>query len=431
MSSKRAWPEYQRRCGWNALLAERENIQELRGNESADIIVIGAGYTGLAAARRAAELAPEARVIVLDASTIGEGNPGRNSGFLLEISLANDADPRAVERMAACNRLIADAMQDIVRLVQHHDINCDLVRTGTYRAAAGENGVAALHRYRAFLDAANLPYEKLTQDDIRAQLGTGFYQEGLYSPHCYLVQPAALARGLADALPDGISLLENSPATAIRRRNNVWNVQTPGGNVSAPVLILANNAFCTRLGIGRAQIAAIYTYAGLTDPLRPAALDELGSDSNWGLLPAHRLGSTLRRTKDGRLLIRSMYGYEKEADNALMARDLKAALLQRFPQLPGLALAHIWSGATGYTLRGGPLWGRLEHGLFVSAGCNGGGVVKGTLFGRLLADLAFGGDVPEVAALFGRAAWMPPEPFRKIGFRVVSALERSSGNAEV
>ncbi len=431
MSSQRAWPVYQRRCGWNALLAERESIQELRGNQSADVIVIGAGYTGLAAARRAAKLAPAARVIVLDASTIGEGNPGRNSGFLLEISLANDADPQAVGRMAACNRLIADAMQEIVRLVQQHDIDCGLVRTGTYRAAAGETGVAALHRYQAFLDAANLPYERLAQNDIHARLGTRFYQEGLYSPHCYLVQPAALARGLADAMPEGVSLFENSPAMAIRRRNNVWNVQTPEGNATAPLLIVANNAFCTRLGIGRARIVAIYTYAGLTDPLRPSALVELGSDANWGLLPAHRLGSTLRRTKDGRLLIRSMYGYEKEADNAAIAADLESALLQRFPQVPGLGIAHVWSGATGYTLHGGPLWGRLEPGLFVSAGCNGGGVVKGTLFGRLLADLAFDGDVPNVAALFGQAAWMPPEPFRKIGFRIVSALERSSGKAEV
>jgi glycine/D-amino acid oxidase-like deaminating enzyme len=431
VSSKRAWPEYQRRCGWNALLAERENIQELRGKQSADVIVIGAGYTGLAAARRAAELAPETRIIVLDASTIGEGNPGRNSGFLLEISLANDADPQAVERMAACNGLIAGAMQGIVHLVQEYDIDCDLVRTGTYRAAAGETGIGALHRYRAFLDAANLPYEVLTQDDIGARLGTRFYREGLYSPHCYLVQPAALARGLADALPGGVSLFENSPATAIHRRNYKWNVQTPEGSVSAPLLLVANNAFCTRLGIGRTRIAAIYTYAGLTDPLRPAALEELGSDANWGLLPAHRLGSTLRRTADGRLLIRSMYGYETEADNEAIAGKLEALLRQRFPQVPGLDIARIWSGATGYTLHGGPLWGRLERGLFVAAGCNGGGVVKGTLFGRLLADLAFGGDVPDVAALFGRAAWMPPEPFRKIGFRIVSALERCSGKAEV
>ena len=431
MSDKRAWPEYQRRCGWNALLADRETVRELRGEQSADVIVIGAGYTGFAAARRAAELAPETRIILLDASTIGEGNPGRNSGFLLEISLANDADPQAVERMAACNRLIAGALQDIVGLVQQHAIECDLVRTGTYRAAAGETGVAALHRYRAFLDAANLPYETLTQADIRARLGTRFYQEGLYSPHCYLVQPAALARGLADALPGGVSLFENSPAKAIRRRNQVWNVQTPGGNASAPLLIVANNAFCTRLGIGRARIAAIFTYAGLTDPLPSAELDDLGSDANWGLLPAHRLGSSLRRTSDGRLLVRSMYGYEQEADNARIAGHLEASLRHRFPQVPGLSISHIWSGATGFTRHGGPLWGRLEPGLFVAAGCNGGGVVKGTLFGRLLAELAFGVDVPDVAALFGRAAWMPPEPLRKIGFRIVSALGHRSGRAEV
>ena len=413
------------------MLPPREGAVALQGDRVSDVVVIGAGYTGLAAARRIAELAPEARIIALDASTVGEGNPGRNSGFLLEVSLANDADPQAIQRMAECNRLIAGAMRDLASLVRQYHIDCDLVRAGTYRAAAGDNGMAALRRYRAFLDAAGLPYDALPHDEIHRRLGTRFYREGLYSPHCYLVQPAALIRGLAGALPDSVTLFEKSPAVTLQRRNAMWSVRTPDGSASAPNVVVANNAFCKNLGLGRARIATIYTYAALTEPLSQTLLDELGSDLNWGLLPAHRLGSTMRRTIDGRLLVRSLYGYEKEADNARTGRDLLSALHARFPQAAGTRFESIWSGATGFTVNGGPLWGQLETGIFISAGCNGGGVVKGTLFGQAIADRVLDRKTADIPALFGRAGWMPPEPLRRIGFHVISAMERSKGHAEV
>jgi glycine/D-amino acid oxidase-like deaminating enzyme len=175
----------------------------------------------------------------------------------------------------------------------------------------------------------------------------------------------------------------------------------------------------------------MYTYAGLTGRLPDEMLATLGSDTCWGVLPAHRLGSTLRRTSDGRLLVRSFYGYEREADNRLIAGMLGDNLLRRFPQLGKVEFEHVWSGATGFTFNGAPIWGQSGPGLFISAGCNGGGVVKGTLFGRALVDLMFGQRVPDIQQLFGQASWMPPEPLRRIGFHVVAALERRRGLAEV
>ena len=112
---KQAFPNYQLKSGWNALLPDRQAQLALQGKQSADIVVIGAGFTGLACARRWQELAPNARVVVIDASEIGEGNPGRNSGFLLEIALAEDANPANMQRMLTCNSLTQAAMQTIVK----------------------------------------------------------------------------------------------------------------------------------------------------------------------------------------------------------------------------------------------------------------------------------------------------------------------------
>ncbi|MDH5212763.1 MAG: FAD-binding oxidoreductase [Gammaproteobacteria bacterium] len=396
-----------------------------------DLAIVGAGYTGLAAARQWARHAPDDRIVVLESSEIGEGNPGRNSGFMLEISLANDADAQQVERMRRCNQLIAQTMEEMREIVEIAAIDCDLIRSGTYRAAAGNSGRRALDQYRAFLDAANLPYESLERGELERRIGSRFYHGGLYSPHCYLVQPAALIRGLARQLPRSVRIFEHTPVTRLTRQRDCWLLTTPQAEVRAVRVILANNAFSKGLGVGASRVVAMYTYAALTEPLPPEMLATLGSESSWGLLPAHRLGSTLRRTLDNRLLIRSFYGYEREADRQLIEGKLADNLSRRFPQLGQPDFAYVWSGATGFTYNGAPLWGQVGPDLYVSAGCNGGGVVKGTLFGRLLVDSVFGREIPDMQALFGSASWMPPEPLRRIGFHAIAALERRRGMAEV
>jgi len=425
------YPNYQSPCGWNALLPPVPARPRLTADTKCDVVVIGGGYTGLSAARRWHELEPSHQIKILEGSRIGEGNPGRNSGFLLEVSLANDANAAEIDRMQKCNALVSKTMADLSILVRQHNIKCDLHRSGTYRAAAGEHGLQAIRAYATFLKASDLPHEKLDQKALRSRIGTNFYQEGLYSPDCYLVQPAALIRGLADALAESISVYEETPALKISRSGAAWIVNTPSGSISAQSVIIANNAFAKSLGFGRSRITAIYTYAGLTEPLPVDLLAQLGTDTSWGLLPAHRLGSTLRRTRDNRLLIRSCYDYEAEMDNCAIEAILTDALQRRFPFLDNTRLAHVWSGATGLTRNGAPKWGKIGTGLFISAGCNGGGVVKGTLFGSALADLAHDNETADIEGLFGTASWMPPDPMRKLGFKLIAAMERRRGVAEI
>jgi glycine/D-amino acid oxidase-like deaminating enzyme len=428
-------PRYLEPCGWQRLLPPRRPAPALADDINADLVVVGAGYTGLAAARAWAEARPQQRVAVLDAGVVGDGSPGRNSGFLLEIALADDADVAAVARMAQCNALIAETMDDLRRLVDGYGIRCQLERTGTFRGAATPAGRRALDHYRAFLEAAQLPYEVLDREALHARLGTRYYGYGLYSPHCSLVQPAALVRGLADHVPAGVSLYEDSPALAVDRDGDAWRVRCPGGGVRAGTVILANNAFARALG-GRGlrrRLVVMYTYAALTAPLPDDWLNGHGSEHAWGLLPAHRLGSTLRRTRDGRLMVRSFYGYEGEADNAVIARRLDDCLRRRFPDLPPggeASFAYVWGGTTGVTYNGAPVWGEIAPGLYASAGCNGGGVVKGTLFGKLLARHALGEPAPDPRPLFGMASWMPPEPLRRLGFAAIAAWERRVAGAE-
>ena len=107
---------------------------------------------------------------------------------------------------------------------------------------------------------------------------------------------------------------------------------------------------------------------------------------------------------------------------------------------PGINLAEhltninfksVWGGTTGFTYNGGPIWGEIENNIYISAGCNGGGIVKGTLFGELLAMSANQIKVPEIKNLFGSASRMPPEPLRKIGFKLISMIESKRAKKEI
>lgn len=426
-----SFPNYKQASGWNKLLPPRSPNSSLNTDSNCDLVIIGAGYTGIAAAKRWHQLAPDDSIMIIDSSEIGEGNPGRNSGFVLEIALANDADPAQMERMKQCNRLIAGAMNEILEDVEKSGMDCQLHRSGTYRAAAGAAGLSSLQKYRDFLEAAGLPFEYLDREAMSERIGTGFYQQGLYSPHCYLAQPAALIKALVSQLPESVKLYENTAAKNIRPDRDGWLIETADGLIKSKKVMLANNAFAKGLGIGKSRLVAMYTYAGITPVLDADFLKSFGSDESWGILPCHRLGSTLRKTVDGRILVRSFYGYEKESDYSFVEAELRRNLARRFPQIESAEFETVWGGAVGFTYNGGGVWGEVKPGLFVSAGCNGGGIVKGTLFGKLLAEKANGKKVADIDSLFGSASRMPPEPFRTIGFKLASAWERSRGSAEL
>jgi glycine/D-amino acid oxidase-like deaminating enzyme len=211
------------------------------------------------------------------------------------------------------------------------------------------------------------------------------------------------------------------------RDGSGWLLASGEHRVHARQVILANNAFAKALHRGAGRVVAMYTSAGITGPLDEAGLADLGSDGNWGLLPAHRLGATLRRTSEGRLLVRTFHSYEREEDPEQLEGQLRQHLARRFPQIEVPPFVAVWSGAVGYTQGGGPLWGALDRDLWISAGCNGGGVVKGTLLGRTLAERALGRETADIPALFGAARWLPPEPFRRLGYELAARWQARDG----
>jgi glycine/D-amino acid oxidase-like deaminating enzyme len=429
--SKLTYPKYANTCGWNAMLPARTPRPPLSEDLTVDYAVVGAGYTGVAAARRLHELDPQARIVLLEATSVGEGSSARNSGFTAPDVLPRTASLEMAEKARNQTRLFVEAFDWLTGILRDNDISCDMQKVGSIRAAATEAGEASLRKVVEVARANDLPHTILNREDIRARTGADYYRYGLYLHDTWLLQPAALIRGLADALPAPIALHEESPVEAMRREGAGWRLVTQGGSVLCRTVVLATNGFIPKFGYLKSRMATIFTYAAVTEAVKEDDVGHLGQSAAWGLLPSHRLGTTLRRIGRDRIMVRSLYAHEAEIAQATAERELRARFNRRWPELGHVDFEFVWGGTTAFTMNGAPWWGKLGEGLYASGGCNGSGITKGTMLGRRLAELIRGvGDSREVESIMGEASWIAPEPFRSIGFHLISAVERRKAGLE-
>lgn len=435
MTMKKArYPQYQNAAGWNALLGKRKlNTARPQGVRFKSI-VIGAGYTGLAAARRLAELEPDDEVLVLDAAHVGDGAAGRNSGFLSLLPNRPSANRHgSIEEHAKRQMRIYKAGADWLHgLVTKHDIACDWDESSPrFSAAATESGAQSLKAMAQRYEAWGIACRTLSRDDLLDRLGTPYYQFGYHTPYNVFVQPAALIRGLAQSLPSNVHLVENLPVSHFYQ-GTTYKVVTAEGTFECDRLIIANNGFARHLGLLRDRLITIFTYAGLTEVLADGEREKLGREPSWGVIPAHRLGSTLRKISGGRFMLRSAYSYEREMPMAQISRLLSTLYRRRYPAMRTHQFASVWGGCTALTRNGALYFGAIRQGLYASVGCNGAGVLRGSIQGRLLAELACdeGSDLLSDQLKLEGPNWLPPEPIRKIGVLSAIAMEQRRAGLE-
>ena len=412
--------------GWVAMLPPRTPRPALDGQVTADIAVIGAGFAGLAAARRLSQLDPTLRVAVLEAGIVGEGPAGRNSGFIIDLPHEVSAESLGSDSAAHARRDIFKNRTAIALaqgMAEEQGWGTDVFSmSGRYSIARGTAGDHHLADYAKQLAGLGEPYRLLGPDETARLTGTRSFSSALFTPGTAMIQPADFVRRFADALAAPVTVYEQSPVLSFERQGSGWRVMTKGGAVVAGRVILAVNGHAQNFGLASRRLMHVFTYASLTKPFDPALLP---GERIWAATPALPMGTTIRRLSgpDGdRVLVRSRYTYNpsitvSDAALASAGRMHDRKLASRFPSLSGLPMEHRWAGAMALTWNSVPLVEEVETGLWLAAGCNGVGATNATANGIVAAERALG-HLSELGRNYGdapSAATIPPEPFATIG----------------
>lgn len=394
--------------------------------------VLGAGFTGLACARRLAELYPGEDVAVLESERIGDGNSGRNSGFLMQSSFYADDAP-AVH--GARNRLQNAGLAEIRRIVEAHGIDCDWQPWGNLYGALTLQEERHLDERAAPYLAAGETLETWPAAEMEAATGSPRFRRGLFHRGSVLVQPMALMRGLARTLPANVTLFESSPALSMMRHRSTFRIETPSGWLDADKVFICVNGAIPTFGYGGNRLVKVATFAALSGRLDPDGKG-LGQSEAFGLLPSFLGGPTLRKTRDNRLLIRDNFVFAPGREIPSQAitdfiHQAQSIARFRWPNNP-VDFDFVWSGVMVLTRNSGRIFGEVADGVFLSACCNGAGNTLGTASGKLLAELAARQSTPllDDQLAIPQPSWVPPDfILRHFVNRQLSATARRKEHA--
>ena len=405
--------EMRHASGWYAMLPAPAN--RLTGQQVADWVVVGAGVTGRAAARRLAELAPEARIILLEEFRVGYGTSGRNAGFIIDTPhLTEQVDADSNRRIS---RLVIAGLAELEGLVHKHAIECEWSPRGHLTAVVESKRVKDLRDTVRTLDAVDEQYQWLEGDALADVVGTHHYHAAVLIPRTVLVNPAAMCRGLGETMPDNVEVYEESPVRRVEPGSPV-QIECAEGSISAANVLLTTNAFIAKLGFLRREVFPLIACASLSRPLTEDEQAAMSGAPDWGITGY----ATVRRTLSNRMLVR-IGGYytgefrlSEDRRRRLQVSHM-AGLRKRFPMLDKLDFDYTWAGVFCMTRNWASYFGRLERGVFASLGYSGVGVPRGTVSGKLLAEFALGSEsdlISDVQAVSGPKR-LPPEPFLGLG----------------
>lgn len=424
---------------WWSDLGLPEPRDPLAGDTEADVVIVGAGYTGLWTAYYLAELRPDLDVRVVEQRFAGYGASGRNGGWLsASVTGGLDGYARTHPRpdVARFQLAMNDAVDEVIRVAERHDIDAEVRRGGTLLVA--RNDAQHGRARQAAVTAERWPEtgaRLLSVDEADARIRVAGTQAALWEPHCARIHPARLARGLARVVRErGVRIHEGTTVRAIA----AGGVETDRGRIRARHVIRATEGFTAGLAGERRTWVPMNSSMIVTEPLPDAAWAEIGWAHHDTLEDFAHVYSYAQRTPDGRIAIGGRgnpyrFASRTDLDGDIPDRTvqhLRAVLCSWFPQVRDVPIAHAWSGVLGvprnwratvaYDAASGQGW---------AGGYVGTGVTATNLAGRTLADLVAGErtDRTTLPWVDQRARSWEPEPLRWLG---IHGLYRAYGLAD-
>ena len=433
---------------WRSVGGAAVRRESLGGPISADVAIVGGGYTGLWTAYYLKRARPSLRVVVLEREMVGFGASGRNGGW---VSGFFSGPARAYEgrgsgrRYAALQRAMINTVDEVGARIAEHGIDADFVKGGCLRVALDGAQLAHLREELQAARARGLAEEdlrELTAEELRGRIAVRGALGASFSPHVARVHPAKLLIGLAAVVESlGVEVYERTPVSEIRAHAAL----TPAGVVSARWVVRATEGYTAGLRGLRRALVPMNSSMIVTEPLPDWAWQEIGWEGREMLGDGAHVYVYLQRTEDGRVAIGGRgvpYRYASRTDGAgatapATIASLHAKLTEMFPAAAGAAIDHAWSGVLGVprdwciSAAADP-----DTGIAWAGGYVGEGVAAANLAGRTLRDLMLGehSELVELPWVGRRPRRWEPEPLRwgmihavYALYRRADALERRSG----
>jgi len=395
------------RSGWYLTSGEALPLIALTKDVDCDYLVIGAGWMGLHAARRLAEIEPQMRVILVDAGRIGDNASGRCMGFAIDLA-HNPRKADFVENIRENQDELTVNLEGTAYLkqaVEELGVECDWDAQGKYHCAATTHGIEDLVNFSKALDRMGQNYRWIETQEIQEFTGSKHYIRALHHPGTVLIQPAQYLKNMARKLPQNVTLYENTAIISAHygTDEHILGTQT-GFNIRAKKLILCNAGYLSKFGFYAHTAIPVYTFGSMTRQLSEAEWTSLKGEEAFGIIPADSFGTTVRKMRNRRLLLRNTYTYADDfkmpLEKVLTAqKNNQKAFERRWPQLAHIGFESSWGGLLTLAQNGGMVFGQLAQNIYGAAFCNGTGVSRGTAFGKSIAELATGRTSPIIKIL--------------------------------
>jgi glycine/D-amino acid oxidase-like deaminating enzyme len=380
------WPD----SLWAAVTPQGEELPQLAGTAEADVVVIGAGFTGLSAALHLRESGVD--VAVIEAAEPGWGASGRNNGQVIPTLSRPDPDDIVAKHGAAGERFVAmlrDSASTLFDLARRYQIQAEQEQTGWIQPVHSPGRITIAERRVRQWSARGAPVELLSREQMRDMLGSEAWYGGFWNRSGGHINPLALARGMARTVRDrGGRIYARTPAQSFERRGHRWIVKTADGEISGRALIVATNAYTgefskSLLPAVAHEVVPVYSWQMATEPLSESARASIipgrqAMSDTHGELYFARYDARNRLVTGGALI--SAY------DGPARLKPVVAARLRRlWPQIGAVKFDYVWNGYVGMTTDFLPRIHRIGPDACAWTGCNGRAVALSIPLGAELA----------------------------------------------
>ncbi len=416
-------------------LHELETAQPtLAHNITADVVVIGGGFTGLYTALelRKAGLS----VVVLEKDFSGAGGSGRNSGYcdgIIGKDLPSLLKLYKIERARELCDFAMVAVRKLEAFIADHQIECEYEAKGNIMAAVHPKQVKKLEKVSQATKALGLEYTFLDREAMRERGIPAPFIAGVFDAVGGILNPGLLIRAIRKmAIEKGVQLFENTKVLELTDSAPV-QAHCEGGTVTAQSAVIATNVYANELGWKKRLITPICAAMCETEPLTPEQLSVLGGwHGREGIYTAHEQLENYRLTARNTIItggkhVNIPYGFkvpDKELYLPQLFTKIESIFRERFPAIPEIKVQTFWAGWIGMTLDFMPAIGATgkHRNVHYGLGFSGHGIPQTLLVAELIADQVQGKKHPLAKVLQRKVIAAPPEPIKWIGSNALSAV---------